>query len=84
MNIIKPPCLDSALGESLLILPKIVYSISCVSLLYAIVVENSLRLQTVEEYERRERAIQRLTDEIEEIEGDLVGRQEKMAELKAK
>ena len=48
------------------------------------ILENSLRLQTVEEYERRERTIQRLTDEIEEIEGDLVGRQEKMAELKAK
>ena len=57
---------------------------SCVRLLYAIVVENSQCLQTVEEYERRERTIQRLTDEIEEIEGDLVGRQEKMAELKAK
>ena len=38
----------------------------------------------VEEYERRERKIQRLTEEIKEIEGDLVGREEKMAELKAK
>ena len=38
----------------------------------------------VEEYERRERKIQGLTEEIKEIEGDLVGREEKMAELKAK
>ena len=43
-----------------------------------------LSVQTVEEYERRERTIQRLTEEIEGIKDDLVGRQEKMAELKSK
>ena len=41
-------------------------------------------MQTVEEYERRERTIQRLTQEIERIEDDLDGRQEEMAELKSK
>jgi hypothetical protein len=41
-------------------------------------------MQTVEEYDRRERTIQRLTKEIEKIGDDLVGREEKMAELKAK
>ena len=44
----------------------------------------SLRMQTVKEYERREETIQRLTDEIERTEEDLVGREEKMADLKAK
>ena len=49
-------------------------------------IDNSLPtcVQTVEEYERRERTIQRLTEEIEGINGDLVGKEEKMAELKAK
>ncbi len=54
------------------------------SIQYQVIAGISLCVQTVEEYERRERMIQRLTDEIERIEEDLVGRQEKMAKLKSK
>ena len=41
-------------------------------------------IQTVEEYERRERTIQRLTEEIERIEDHLIRRHEMMADLKSK
>ena len=41
-------------------------------------------MQTVEDYEQRERDIQRLGREIEKIEDDIETRHEKMAELKSK